>query len=196
MLAVSDYAVQLGATDSSIVRVGYNLFKYPGTSKDLVVNVDGQMYKTYLSYGSSFTDFAKLMAEGASYFNAGNINIGQISKIYAPSSSDTWANAVATRVSEIMNYKTYSALPSNGIHNYSISGKVKYKYSDNSINVSIEDINKYYVTKIWVYDPSSQVKKAEAGWNKSLKTVNTMLDKINYAIVGCNGSGFYLNRIL
>lgn len=78
-------------------------------------------------------------------------------------------------------------------HTYSSdqTGKLLNSYSDETIKVSIENIDKYYVTKIWLQNPELQVKKAEAGWGQSLKTVNTMLNSIDGAIVGCNGSGFY-----
>lgn len=77
------------------------------------------------------------------------------------------------------------------IFSHSLNGKVIKSYSDSSINVKIEDYSKYYITKIWLKDPSKQVKKVEAGWGTDLKTVNTMLNATNGAIVGCNASGFY-----
>lgn len=83
---------------------------------------------------------------------------------------------------------------SKPIHTYTYSGAKKKEYQDNSIYVKIEEKGKYYITKIWVRDPASQLKKVDAGWQKDLKTVNTMLNNTQNAIVGCNGSGFYLKN--
>lgn len=79
----------------------------------------------------------------------------------------------------------------NGQHQYSKAGSVINQYSDETIKVSVEKINTFYVTKIWIKDSSMQIKKAEAGWGKELKTVNNMLNASTGAIIGCNGSGFY-----
>lgn len=78
-------------------------------------------------------------------------------------------------------------------HEYSLQGKVLKSYSDDSIKVSVEEIESYYVTKIWLQNPAVQVKKASADWGTTLKTTDAMLDSKDGAIVGCNGSGFYLS---
>ena len=62
-------------------------------------------------------------------------------------------------------------------------------YSDSSIKVKTELIDNVYVTKIWVKDPSKQVKKASAPWG-SLKTVEQQMKDKSNAIVACNGGGF------
>ncbi len=80
------------------------------------------------------------------------------------------------------------------IYKYPKNGKVVKSYSNDSINVSVEKISKYYVTKVWVKDPSKQIKKKEAGWGTRLSTVNSMLNNTENAIIGCNGSGFYKKR--
>ena len=72
------------------------------------------------------------------------------------------------------------------------SGTVVQSYSDSSIKVSVEKISEYYVTRIWLKDPSKQLRKQEAGWGEALKTVNEMLNATEKTIVGCNASGFYL----
>ena len=63
-------------------------------------------------------------------------------------------------------------------------------YSDDTINVKTELIDNVYVTKIWVKDPSKQVKKASATWGTTLKTVEQQMRDKSDAIVACNGGGF------
>ena len=84
-----------------------------------------------------------------------------------------------------------SDIESSGKYNYSKSGNVLRSYSDESIDVKIENIDKYYVAKVWVSNPELQVKKVAANWGNSLTTTNNLLNSTNGAIVGCNGSGFY-----
>ena len=81
------------------------------------------------------------------------------------------------------------------IYNYSKKGTVVKKYSDDTISVTIEKFDSFYATKIWVKDPSQQVKKKQANTQtlKNSKTVNTMLNGTKYAIVGCNASAFSMN---
>ncbi len=82
-------------------------------------------------------------------------------------------------------------IDSLGQYNYSKSGNVLRSYSDDTIKVSVENIDKYYVAKVWVQNPELQVKKVEADWGNSLATTSTLLNSTSGAIVGCNGSGFY-----
>jgi len=70
------------------------------------------------------------------------------------------------------------------------TGTVIKSYCDESIQVSIEKLGGYYVTKVWLKNPAQQVNKKEAGWGVSLVTVEKMLNATQGAIVGCNGSGF------
>lgn len=76
-------------------------------------------------------------------------------------------------------------------YNYSESGTLLQQYKDSSIEVIIEKINSIYVAKIWIKDPSKQIKKAEAGWNIENKTLDKIIAEIPTAIVSCNGSFFY-----
>lgn len=76
------------------------------------------------------------------------------------------------------------------IYPYKYSAKKHREYKDDTIWVKVENYDKYYVCKIWLRDPAKQVIKKEAGWRKSLKTVNSMLNSASGAIIGCNGSGF------
>ena len=72
----------------------------------------------------------------------------------------------------------------NGPYSWPKSGSVVKKYSDDSIQVSVEKIGDFYVSKIWVKDPSKQVKKASASWGKNLKKIPDMLNPQTGAIVG------------
>lgn len=85
-----------------------------------------------------------------------------------------------------------STKASEGEHTYSQTGSKISSYKDESISVTVEKIGNFYVTKVWLKDPSQQMKKASADWGKQLKTVNNMLNGKKGAIVGCNGSGFFL----
>ena len=76
-------------------------------------------------------------------------------------------------------------------YTYTKTGTLKGEYKDSSIEVKIETMGYINVAKIWIKDPSSQIKKAEAGWNKQNKTLVNMLKNIDGLIVGCNGSFFY-----
>ena len=75
---------------------------------------------------------------------------------------------------------------------HTISGTKKKSYKNSSISVKIEKISGCYVAKIWVKDPSKQIGRKMAGWQSSVKQAATMLNSTNNAIVGINGSGFYV----
>lgn len=77
------------------------------------------------------------------------------------------------------------------IFNHTLNGQLVDSFSNSSIDVKIEEYDKFYITKIWVKDPSKQVCKAEAGWEKQTRVVPDILNGTNGAIVGVNGSGFY-----
>ena len=87
---------------------------------------------------------------------------------------------------------TTTTIANKPIYKYSVKGTVIHKYSDNTINVSIERFSDFYVTKVWVKDPSKQVKKKQANTKtlKNSKTLKNMLDNTKNAIVGCNASSF------
>ena len=76
-------------------------------------------------------------------------------------------------------------------YSYSKTGTSKGNYKDSSIEVKIETMGYINVAKIWIADPSKQIKKAEAGWNKQNRTLVNLLKNIPDVIVGCNGSFFY-----
>ncbi len=79
------------------------------------------------------------------------------------------------------------------IYNHTCVGTLKKSYSDSSIDVKIEEIDGFYVAKIWVKDPSKQVLKADqtdADWTKNSRNVPTLMKTITSAIVACNASGF------
>ena len=80
------------------------------------------------------------------------------------------------------------------IYNYAKTGNVVKEYKDDSINVKIEEISKYYVTKVWVEEPYKQINKKSANWNKSLSKVASLLNGTKDGIVGINGSGYYLSK--
>ena len=110
----------------------------------------------------------------------------------SPSSSAAPSNSVNPSASEPTNHPDQSQDPGNAEeHQYKEKGSVVKTYKDETISVSIEKIGDFYVSKIWVKDSSSQIKKASGNWGKELVTVKNMLNKSQGAIVGCNGSGFY-----
>ncbi len=78
------------------------------------------------------------------------------------------------------------------IYNHSFSGRLLEHYQDSSIDVKIEEADGFFITKIWIADPSKQILKEDIGssWNKKLKRVEEMMQGKNNAIVACNGSGF------
>ena len=78
------------------------------------------------------------------------------------------------------------------VYNYSVSGKVIKSYKDSTINVSVELIDGFYVSKIWVKNPSTQVKKKQSS-NTTLvrtRTVNEILNDTPKAIIGSNASSY------
>lgn len=105
----------------------------------------------------------------------------------APTPTNT---PIATPTSTVAPQPTITSLPTpsvptgTGPYNWPQSGSVVKKYSDESIQVSIEKIGDFYVTKIWLREPAKQVKKASASWGKTLVTVPNMLNPISGAIVG------------
>lgn len=76
-------------------------------------------------------------------------------------------------------------------YTYSKTGNVVGNYTDNSIKVSVEDINSIKVAKIWIKNPSKQIVKGEAGWNVGNKELAEIISQIPNAIISCNGSFFY-----
>ncbi len=67
-----------------------------------------------------------------------------------------------------------------------------------TLKVSIEKKSNYYVTRVWVLDPYSQINRGLANWGSSLAQAATItkneISKYGYQnkiIVGINGSGFY-----
>ena len=70
-----------------------------------------------------------------------------------------------------------------GPYKYAISGTVIQTYKDESIEVSIEKIDRMYVSKIWIAEPSKQIKKAEGD-----ALIGNMLAPIPNVIIGTNGS--------
>lgn len=68
-------------------------------------------------------------------------------------------------------------LISNPIEAPAGANLVKTGRSDTLIT-SIEKTSDYYITRIWVKDPKTQIRKAvTAGWGKYFETVNTMADR-------------------
>lgn len=67
-----------------------------------------------------------------------------------------------------------------------------------TLKVSIEKKSSYYITRVWVLDPYSQINKGLNNWGKNLlKPYNIISNDIskyglqNKIVVGINGSGFY-----
>ena len=79
------------------------------------------------------------------------------------------------------------------IYAHTFSGKLVNSYSDSSIDVKIEDAEGFYISKIWVKDPSKQLQKADQSsldWNKTLRRVSELMSGKKDAIIAVNGSGF------
>ena len=77
-------------------------------------------------------------------------------------------------------------------YTYPVSGKVIKSYKDETIVVSVELIDDFYVSKIWVKNPSTQVRKKQSSETtlKRTRTVNEILNSTPNAIIGCNGSSY------
>ena len=99
--------------------------------------------------------------------------------------------------------KLISEVDNKGVYGYTYSGQWLYGYSDNNIQAWVESIDGCYVTKIWVRDPSRQLKKCETNIGSGLydsqpfdsmrlMPVQNMVQGVPGAVVACNGSGFNL----
>ena len=90
----------------------------------------------------------------------------------------------------VLNWTTCQA--SNLPFQYELEGVLIERYEDPSIQVRIEEIDGFLVSKIWVRDPGRQFKKVEASADFGIetKTVGDMMRPISDAVIAINGSGF------
>ena len=72
-----------------------------------------------------------------------------------------------------------------GPYTYAVKGTVINSYKDDSIEVSVEKISGMYVCKIWIADPSKQIKKID-----NYAEIGDNLQQIPNAIIGSNGGYF------
>ncbi|MBR6033637.1 MAG: phosphodiester glycosidase family protein [Clostridia bacterium] len=146
-----------------------------GTGSIKVSRVDGS--KNYIDYTYTTTNEHGLVT--FSQYSGGNLVDKLGSKASISLKKNTGNNVTIL-------YQTRF-----GPYQYSVTGTNKGSYKDDSIEVSVERIDSMNVAKIWIKDPSKQIKKAEAGWNVKNKIVKDILSGIPNAIIGCNGSFFY-----
>ena len=75
--------------------------------------------------------------------------------------------------------------PKYGPYKYAVNGTVIKTYKDESIEVSVEKIAGMYVSKIWIADPSKQIKKID-----NYAEIGDTLSNIPKVIIGSNGGYF------
>ena len=75
--------------------------------------------------------------------------------------------------------------PNYPVYNYPVSGTVLASYKDDSIVVSVEKVDKLYISKIWIADPSKQINKAVAN---PRALVGDMVSGIPGVILATNAS--------
>lgn len=169
----------VGVKELKLDKEEVNMLEGETLQLTATINPKNATNKT-LTWSSSNTELATVDQNGlVSSVKPGTVNI-QVNT----------SNGKAA-ICKVTIYKKEETVSTKPIYSYPKTGKVLQNYSDDSIYVSVEKIDKYYVAKIWVKDPSKQIKKKEAGWGKDLKTVSSMLNATGGAIIGCNGSGFY-----
>ena len=73
-------------------------------------------------------------------------------------------------------------------------GKIVRRYDSPTLKYTIERFTmegeKCYLSRIWVQDPSRQIRKATADWKKNVSRPGNIIKKIPEAALAVNGSGF------
>ncbi len=78
---------------------------------------------------------------------------------------------------------------------YEFTHKAYLTYESESLKYRIETFLVHgvrcYLTKVWVRDPGSQIRKAQADWGQNIQLPREMVLQIPAAVVAINGSGYW-----
>lgn len=103
MLAVAVQEQNIGLSKTALaLPPACNIFSIKGSLNGGIRYQNGKLWNKYESYGAAFEGFARLIAETGPYFSEGRFTIGTIAPVYCE--GNTWGNAVAGHVMEIMQY--------------------------------------------------------------------------------------------